>query len=73
MYRFYARADDGVRVYVNDNRIINEWHDSRGDVTYTADVWLDGRERLKVEYYERNGGARIQVWWRRSTIRRRRQ
>ncbi len=63
MYRFYARADDGVRVYVNDNRIINEWHDSRGDVTYTADVWLDGRERLKVEYYERNGGARIQVWW----------
>ncbi len=62
-YRFYARADDGVRVYVNDNRIINEWHDSRGDVTYTADIWLDGRESLKVEYYERSGGARIEVWW----------
>ncbi|OUC07396.1 hypothetical protein RY27_15175, partial [Litorilinea aerophila] len=34
-YRFYARADDGVRVYVDDNRIINEWHDSRGDELYT--------------------------------------
>ena len=52
-YRFYARADDGVRVWVGDDRIIDEWHDSRGDTTYSADIHLDGDERVKVEYYER--------------------
>ncbi|HXF61630.1 MAG TPA: PA14 domain-containing protein, partial [Caldilineaceae bacterium] len=64
-YRFYARADDGVRVYVGDDRIINEWHDNRADETYQADIELDGQERVKVEYYERTGGALIEVWWER--------
>jgi hypothetical protein len=62
-YRFYARSDDGVRVWVGDNRIINEWRDMRGDETFTAELNLDGDERVKVEYYERTGGARIRVWW----------
>ena len=64
-YRFYALADDGVRVWVGDTRLINEWRDSRGDVTYSGDIFLDGRHRVKVEYYERTGGARVKVWWER--------
>ena len=62
-YRFYARSDDGVRVWVDDDLIINEWHDSIGDELYSAEIDLDGDERVKVEYYERTGGARVQVWW----------
>ncbi len=65
LYRFYARSDDGVRVWVNDNRIIDEWRENRADTTFTADIWLDGRESLRVEYFERYGGARIEVWWER--------
>lgn len=64
-YRFYARADDGVRVWVGDDRIINEWHDGDYGETYTADIYIDDDERVKVEYYERTGGARIRVWWER--------
>ena len=63
VYRFYAEADDGVRVWVDDDRIIDEWHSARGDVTYTADIELEGDERVKVEYYEHRGGARVKVWW----------
>ena len=63
VYRFYARSDDGVRVWVNGDRIIDEWHDSTASVTYTADIGLDGREDLRVEYYENVGGASIRVWW----------
>lgn len=62
-YRFYARADDGVRVWVDDDRIIDEWHDNSSDNTYTAEIDLDGDERVRVEYYERTGGARVEVWW----------
>ena len=35
-YRFYAKSDDGVRVYVDDDRIINEWYDNTGDETFTC-------------------------------------
>lgn len=65
LYRFYARADDGVRVWVDGERIINEWRDNDYSQTFTADRYLDGRYDLRVEYFERSGGARIRVWWER--------
>lgn len=66
-YRFHARSDDGVRVFVDGNRIINEWRDMSAGTVHTADIYLDGRKEVKVEYYERTGGARITVWWDRVT------
>lgn len=65
LYRFYVRADDGVRVWVDGERIIDEWHDNLADETYTADRELDGREDVRIEYYEREGGALIDFWWER--------
>ncbi len=62
-YRFYALADDGVRVRLNDAAIINEWHDSDGQRVYTADVTLDGTRSVVVEYFERSGNAQVHVWW----------
>jgi len=63
-YHFRARSDDGVRVYVDDKRVINEWHDSGGD-TYTVDLNLSGSRRITVEYYERSGKALVHFWWER--------
>lgn len=62
-YRLFARADDGVRVYVDDLPVLDEWHDGGGDITYTADVILDGDHIIRVEYYERRGDAKIEFWW----------
>lgn len=64
-YRLYARADDGIRVYVNGNLVIDEWHDSDGDEVYTYDLDLDGSTRLVVEYYERTGDAEVEFRWNR--------
>ncbi len=64
-YRFFARADDGIRAWVGGRRIINEWRDSTGSETFTADVELNGRTDLRVEYYERTGGAMAQFRWER--------
>ncbi len=63
-YRIYARADDGIRVWIDDGLLIDEWHDAAG-TEYTHDVWLDGQYRLRVEYYENRGGARAALWWER--------
>jgi hypothetical protein len=62
-YRFYATADDGVRVWLNGELIIDEWHLARS-VTYTADRTLQsGNHTLVVEYFEAWGDARVRVWW----------
>jgi hypothetical protein len=65
IYRFYAWADDGIRVYVDGDLVLDEWHDSRGDDVYVVDLTLAGRHELTVEYYERGGDALVKFWWKR--------
>ncbi|MCB0065268.1 MAG: SH3 domain-containing protein [Caldilineaceae bacterium] len=64
-YRFYARADDGIRVYIDGNRVLNEWHENDFDNGYTFEFDLDNRHDIVVEYYERRGGARVEFDWQR--------
>ncbi len=57
VYRFSLRADDGVRLVIDNNEIINEWHSATGQ-TYTRDVNLAaGLHDLEVEYYQLTGGS----------------
>lgn len=63
VYRFYARVDDGVRLYVDDVCIINGWRDG-STRTYTFNQGMTaGNHTVKVEYYDRIQVARIYVWW----------
>lgn len=62
-YRFFARADDGVRVWVDGRLIIDEWKDSPA-MTHQADIYLTpGRHSIQLDYYEHLGDALIKVWW----------
>ena len=64
-YSFYATADDGVRIWLDGQLLINEWHGARAE-TYRADRTLrSGNHTLVVEYYEAWGDARINLWWER--------
>ena len=63
IYRFYARSDDGIRVYLDDSLFIDQWHDSSGTEVYTADLTLTGSNLLQVEYYEHKGDAKVELWW----------
>jgi hypothetical protein len=63
IYRFRAQADDGIRFYLDDNLLIDEWHESRGSEIYSVDEPLNGRHRLVVEHYERGGDASAKFWW----------
>jgi len=62
-YRFCVKADDGVSVEIDDGKpFIREWHDGSG--TYCADVFVtEGQRKVRVEYFEHLGRARIQFWW----------
>jgi hypothetical protein len=65
VYRLYAWSDDGIRVYVDDALVLDEWHDSSGAEIYMVDLDLDGTHRVRVTYYEHSGDALAKVWWKR--------
>jgi hypothetical protein len=61
-YRFYAKVDDGVRVYLDGVQIIDGWRDG-GVRTFNVDRALaSGDHDIKVEYYDRIQVARIHFW-----------
>ncbi|MCX7838410.1 MAG: PA14 domain-containing protein [Anaerolineae bacterium] len=60
-YTVSATADDGVRVWVNDKLLIDEWHD-QSPTTYAAMTYLpSGLHEWRVEYYNRGGIATLAV------------
>lgn len=62
-YRFQATMDDGMRVYVNNNLIIDSWYDSQVH-TVTADTFLSGGNHdIRVEYYDAGGKAVAKLSW----------
>ncbi len=62
-YVFNSISDDGVRVYLNDTLVIDEWKDGQR----TSNVRFVGvgadNHTVRVEFYERTGNAKLQVWW----------
>lgn len=63
MYRFTVTADDGMRVWVDDELIIDQWKE-QPPTTYTAQKHLgSGHHLVKVGYYENMGIAVAKVSW----------
>jgi len=63
VYRFRAMVDDGMRLYVDDRLVINEWQDgAQREVSGDVQVAV-GYHTVRVEYYERAGEAVARVWW----------
>jgi hypothetical protein len=64
-YRFHVFVDDGVRLWVDNQLLIDAWYDHTLH-ELTADVVLDGREHsIQLDYYERRFKAQISLWWER--------
>lgn len=62
-YVFRAIADDGVRVYLNDQLVLDGWRDGYNDLNNRFYAVGAGIHTVRVEYYERTGNAQVQVWW----------
>lgn len=62
-YNFIARADDGVKVWLDGAVIIDAWRD-QGPTEYSSTRTVSaGDHDIKMEYYERGGGAVAQFRW----------
>ncbi len=58
--------DDGVRLYVNNRRVINQWRVQAPATFQSEPISLSGSTPIKVEYFEATGEARIQVVYERT-------
>jgi hypothetical protein len=62
-YRIAVRADDGVKVWMDETRLmIDKWQEMNNELHYVDGTYLSGTHSFKVEYFEKNGHARIQFW-----------
>ncbi len=63
-YTIYTYSDDGVRVWVNGQQIINDW-------TYHAPTWDAGtitltagqKYNITIDYFQGGGGSVLQMYW----------
>ncbi|HDD25135.1 MAG TPA: hypothetical protein ENF52_06840, partial [Chloroflexi bacterium] len=64
LYRFTTYTDDGVRVWVDDQLVIDAWRPMRGYRNATLRLF-PGTHLVRMEYYERTGIALARLTWRR--------
>ena len=64
-YQFVTRSDDGVRLYLNGQLIINNWTDHGPVTDRSAPLELVAGQKygIRMEWYERIGGATAQLMW----------
>jgi hypothetical protein len=61
-YRFVMIVDDGARLWINNQLILDGWK-LQGPTPYQADLTLDGDTDIRMEYFEDSGTAVAQLSW----------
>jgi uncharacterized delta-60 repeat protein len=68
-YTLYTRADDGVRLWLDDRILINDWQRHPATERSVTLQLLAGRKyALKLEYFEAYGSASVALSWSSATI-----
>ncbi len=63
-YTFYTTSDDGVRLWVNGQLVIDHWVD-QGPTEWSGSITLAAQQRynIQMDYYENGGGAVATLSW----------
>jgi galactose oxidase len=63
-WTFFTTSDDGIRLDINGQRIIDNWSD-HAPATNSGKINLQAGQKydIKLEFYENGGGAVAQLFW----------
>ena len=62
-YNFRSYTDDGLRLYIDNELVIDYWQD-QGPTSRTGSIYLEeGSHQCIMEYYENGGGAVASLYW----------
>ena len=62
-YYFRSYTDDGLRLFIDEQSVIDEWWDFPPTSLYGQIELEIGVHELEMEYYEMGGGAVAQLYW----------
>ena len=62
-YRFTVTSDDGIRVRLDGDTIIDEWYDHSSQTFTVVEELRAGLHWIVVEYYENLGWAMVKMTW----------
>jgi hypothetical protein len=63
-YTFKALSDDGARVWVNNQLVLNDWDvHSPSTASGTIELMANNKYDVKVEYFQHYGAAQIGLTW----------
>ena len=64
LYTFAAASDDGSRVYIGQQLLVNQWHDQAAS-TQSGSVYLTAGQRVPVEvdYFQDAGASSLDLQW----------
>ena len=69
VYTFYTQSDDGARLWINGQQIINNWAD-RPPTESSGTIQLEAGQRydIRMEFHEKNGSATARLLWSSASI-----
>ncbi len=63
-YTFYTRSDDGIKLWVNNQLLIDKWiNQAPTEWSGTIDLEASTFYEVTIEYYENGGGAVAELSW----------
>jgi hypothetical protein len=68
-YQFTSVSDDGMRIWIDDVQVLNQWRDQSPTTTRFTRSWTTpGIHRIKVEYYEGGSTANAAFSWTQAVV-----
>jgi hypothetical protein len=62
---FYTTADDGVRLFINGQLLINDWTDKTNATSKTNSIALAAQQlyNIELDYYQKTNNASVVLAW----------
>lgn len=71
IHKFYTYSDDGVRLFINDQLIIDNWSKHRATETVAKLNMAQGLYKIRLEYNEIHSSATLKLSWSSNSINKR--
>jgi len=62
-YQFEAEADEGIRVWIGDELVLDQWETEASTVESTLSLQARTKYPIRIEYQETKVNASIRVYW----------
>jgi len=66
IYTLETQADDGIRVWIDDELVVDGWHNAEAqaaDAVGTVRLEAGRRHAIRIEYYETKVNASVRLFW----------